>query len=270
MITHLQITFPQHPGQAFPVAASNGQTLPTRARSDVRKGKGYPIRLLTRAEWDDQNRPAGPYLAAYQPKRPVPDVDFEAEDGSLWPTAEACLEHELEVRFGVKTLAEVDDRMKALADKAKLTVGQIQDAFGNTTPTIGFIVGQEAMRGGYGIMQQPANDALYDKNGNPPFSGVPEADDDYHAMMNGPRIAQSLPPEYLERILQVAKEAESQVSEPTLDEAARLLASAVSQRGLKVADAAKATGLTPAQVKATAASLPGQFATKGGRVFLIN
>jgi hypothetical protein len=108
MITHLQITFTQHPGQAFPIAASNGLTLPVRARSDVRKGKGYPVRILTRAEWDDQNKPAGPYLAAYQPMRPVPDVDFEDEDGSLHPTAEACLVHELKARFGVETLDEVE------------------------------------------------------------------------------------------------------------------------------------------------------------------
>lgn len=202
MKTHLQITFPQHPGQAFPIAASNGLTLSVRARSDVRKGKGYPIRILTRAEWDDQNKPSGPYLAAYQPMRPVPDVDFEAEDGSLWPTAEACLEHELQKRFGVKTLYEVEAQMKALADKAKLTVGDVEAA-------------------------------LYDSNGNPPFSGVPEA-------------------------------------QPSPNEAARLLASAVSQRGLKIADAAKATGLTPAQVKATAASLPGQFEQKNGRIHLVS
>lgn len=243
MITHLQITFPQHPGQAFPIAASNGLTLPVRARSDVRKGKGYPIRILTRAEWDDQNKPAGPYLAAYQPMRPVPDVDFEAEDGSLWPTAEACLAHELQARFGVETLAEVEAQMKALADKAKLTVGDCQAA-------------------------------LYDSNGNPPFSGVPETDDDHHSMMNGPRIAQSLPPDYLDRCLKIAIAAKAQASQPEAQpspaEAARLLASAVSQRGLKIAEAAKATGLTPAQVRATAKSLPGQFATNGGRVFLVS
>lgn len=233
MKTHLQITFPQHPGQAFPIAKSNGNDLPIRARSDVRKGKGYPIRILTRAEWDDQNSVNGPYLKAYQPMRPVPDVDFEAEDGSLHATAEACLAHELRTRFGVETLYEVEAQMKALADKAKLTVGQIQDAFGNTTPAIGFIVGQEAMKHGYGTMKQPANNALYDNNGNPPFSGVPEA-------------------------------------QPSPNKAARLLASAVSQRGLKIADAAKATGLSPAQVKATAASLPGQFAHKGGRIHLVS
>jgi hypothetical protein len=243
MITHLQITYPQHPGQAFPIAASNGLTLPVRARSDVRKGKGYPIRILTRAEWDDQNKPAGPYLAAYQPMRPVPDVDFEAEDGSLHPTAEACLAHELRTRFGVETLAEVEAQMKALADKAKLTVGDVEAA-------------------------------LYDKNGNPPFSGVPETDDDHHSMMNGPRIAQSLPPDYLDRCLKIAIAAEAQASQPeaqpSLADCARLLASAVSQRGLKIAEAAKATGLTPAQVRATAKSLPGQFATNGGRVFLVS
>lgn len=203
MKTCWQITFPQHPGQAFPIAKSNGNDLPIRARSDVRKGKGYPIRILTRAEWDDQNSVNGPYLKAYQPMRPVPDVDFEAEDGSLWPTAEACLEHELEVRFGVKTLAAVSAAFEAAAALS---------------------------------VKKPSNDDLYDSKGNPPFSGVPEGDP----------------------------------NDASPDEAARLLASAVSQRGLKVADAAKATGLTPAQVKATAASLPGQFAQKGGRIHLIS
>jgi hypothetical protein len=243
MITHLQISYPQHPGQAFPIAASNGQTLPTRARSDTRPKKGYPVRILTRAEWDDQNKVAGPYLAAYQPMRPVPDVDFEAEDGSLHPTAEACLAHELQARFGVETLAEVEAQMKALADKAKLTVGDVEAA-------------------------------LYDKSGNPPFSGVPETDDDHHSMMNGPRIAQSLPPDYLDRCLKIAIAAEVQASQPeaqpTPADCARLLATALSQRGHKVAEAATATGLTPAQVRATAKSLPGQFVEKNGRVFLVS
>jgi hypothetical protein len=133
-------------------------------------------------------------------------VDFEAEDGSLHPTAEACLAHELQARFGVETLAEVEAQMKAIAEAAKLTVGDVEAA-------------------------------LYDKNGNPPFSGVPESQTE---------------------------------AQPTQAEAARLLASAVSQRGLKVAEAATATGLTPAQVRATAKSLPGQFVEKNGRVFLVS
>jgi hypothetical protein len=219
MITHLQICYPQHPGQAFPIAASNGQTLPTRARSDVRPKKGYPVRILTRAEWDDQNKVAGPYLAAYQPMRPVPDVDFEAEDGSLHATAEACLAHELQARFGVGTLAEVEAQMKAIAEAAKLTVGDVEAA-------------------------------LYDKNGNPPFSGVPESQP---AKRPGGAVCD---PRYNDGVPQ--------------EDCALLLASAVSQRGLKIAEAAKATGLTPAQVRATAKSLPGQFATNGGRVFLVS
>jgi hypothetical protein len=221
MITHLQITFPQHPGQAFPIAASNGLTLPVRARSDVRKGKGYPIRILTRAEWDDQNKPAGPYLAAYQPMRPVPDVDFEAEDGSLHPTAEACLAHELRKRFGVETLAEVEEKFTSLSKAYIIMEDSIQKDF------------QEAGAARKAAKSNNVQDDFCDSNGNPPFSGVPEA-------------------------------------QPSQAEAARLLASAVSQRGLKIAEAAKATGLTPAQVRATAKSLPGQFATNGGRVFLVS
>jgi len=241
MITHLQICYPQHPGQAFPIAASNGQTLPTRARSDVRPKKGYPVRILTRAEWDDQNKVAGPYLAAYQPMRPVPDVDFEAEDGSLHPTAEACLAHELQARFGVGTLAEVEAQMKAVADKAKLTVGDVAEALASPA--------------------EPAFDteaALYDANGNPPFSGVPET-----IAPSGP-----VPPSHNTASPELASGADG--NSPSPAEAARLLASAVSQRGLKIAEAAKATGLTPAQVRATAKSLPGQFVEKNGRVFLVS
>jgi hypothetical protein len=221
MITHLQITFPQHPGQAFPIAASNGLTLPVRARSDVRKGKGYPIRILTRAEWDDQNKPAGPYLAAYQPMRPVPDVDFEAEDGSLHQTAEACLAHELKKRFGVETLAEVEEKFTSISKAYIIMEDAIQKDF------------QEARAARKAAKSNNVQDDFCDTNGNPPFSGVPEA-------------------------------------QPSLADCARLLASAVSQRGLKIAEAAKATGLTPAQVRATAKSLPGQFATNGGRVFLVS
>lgn len=192
MKTHFQVTFPQEPGASFPIAASNGRTLPVRARPDVRPNN-IPTRLLTREEWDDLRRPAGPYLAAYQPKRPVPDVDFEAEDGTIHKTAEDCLRHELNARFGVETLAEVE-----------------------------------------AFVKKPSAQ-LYDANGNPPFSPVPE---------NTPEPASQ-------------------------DEAVRLLASALSRRGLKIAEAAQATGLTSAQVRSTAKSLPGQFAMKGGRVFLV-
>lgn len=236
MKTIFQITFPQEPGLDFPIENSNGHVMPTRARHDFRPGS-VPRRPLTRQEWDDQRKPGGHYLRVSS-RKAVPDVDFEAEDGSIHKTAEACLAHELKSRFGVETLAEVEAQMKAISDKAKLTVGDVEAA-------------------------------LCDKNGNPPFSGVPETDDDHHSMMNGPRIAQSLPPEYLERILRVAKEAENQAAQPSPDDCARLLASAVSQRGLKVAEAATATGLTPAQVRATAKSLPGQFKSHGGRVFLV-
>jgi len=304
MITHLQITFPQHPGQAFPIAASNGLTLPVRARSDVRKGKGYPIRILTRAEWDDQNKPAGPYLAAYQPMRPVPDVDFEAEDGSLHPTAEACLAHELRTRFNVESLDELWAMMKALADKAKLTVGDVgaltlklerrhfnegEQVCIGTSPEIYRVivggVGAITVRPIGASLASPmevdgavcrlADPPLYDSNGNPPFSGVPTGSTSYSAV-NAPTTTNVMPPltpkqeEDKERERQWIEAAQAAEAQPSQAEAARLLASAVSQRGLKVAEAAKATGLTPAQVRATAKSLPGQFATNGGRVFLVS
>jgi hypothetical protein len=218
MKTVFQICFPQEPGLDFPIENSNGHTMSTRARQDFRRN-GIPTRPLTRQEWDDQRKPGGHYLRVSS-RKAVPDVDFEAEDGSIHKTAEACLAHELKSRFGVETLAEVEAQMKAISDKAKLTVGGVAEA--------------EA--------------ALYDSNGNPPFSGVPEVNFD-----------------------SVWKQGASEnLIAPSPAEAARLLASALSRRGLKVAEAATATGLTPAQVRATAASLPDQFKSQGGRVFLVS
>lgn len=190
MKTHFQITFPQEPGASFPIAASNGRTLSVRARSDVRP-TNFPTRILTREEWDDLRRPSGPYQAAYQPKRPVPDVDFEAEDGSLHKTAEACLAHELKARFGVETLAEVE-------------VLIVDTAF-----------------------SKPAS---------------PQATE--------------------------TKDSAAEPSAPTYDEARRLLASALSQRGLKPAEAARATGLTSKQCREVVAAYPDTFREHAGKLFL--
>jgi hypothetical protein len=211
MITHFQVTFPQEPGASFPIAASNGRTLPVRARSDVRP-TNFPTRILTREEWDDLRRPAGPYLASYQPKRPVPDVDFEAEDGSLHKTAEACLAHELKARFGVETLAEVEGLMKVLSDKNKLTVDDVQAAIQEATET-----------------------------------------KDSAASFTADAAAITADPE---------------PSAPTYDEARRLLASALSQRGLKPAEAARATGLTSKQCREVVAAYPAEFREHAGKLFL--
>ena len=194
MITHFQVTFPQEPGASFPIAASNGRTLPVRARPDVRP-TNFPTRILTREEWDDLRRPAGPYLAAYQPKRPVPDVDFEAEDGSLHKTAEACLAHELKARFGVETLAEVE----ALLLLAALQAG----------PTKG---------------HEPAT--------------------------------------------KTSTETKDSATVPTYDEARRLLTSALSQRGLKPAEAARHTGMTSKQCREVVAAYPDTFREHAGKLFL--
>lgn len=191
MKTHFQVTFPQEPGASFAIAASNGRTLPIRARPDVRP-TNFPTRILTREEWDDLRRPAGPYLAAYQPKRPVPDVDFEAEDGSLHKTAEACLAHELKARFGVETLAEVEEMLRDWNDIKK--------------------------------------------------SSKPDA--------------------------KPATETKDSATIPTDDEARRLLASALSQRGLKPAEAARHTGLTSQQCRAVVAAHPDTFREHAGKLFL--
>ena len=200
MITHFQVTFPQEPGASFPIAASNGRTLPVRARSDVRL-TNFPTRILTREEWDDLRRPAGPYQAAYQPKRPVPDVDFEAEDGSLHKTAEACLAHELKARFGVETLAEVEELLRDWSNAKKAAKKSAKSAVPPSTET---------------------KDSA----------------------------------------------AEAEPPAPTYDEARRLLASALSQRGLKPAEAARATGLTSKQCREVVAAYPAEFREHAGKLFL--
>jgi hypothetical protein len=189
MKTVFQITFPQEPGMNFPIEDGRGHPMPIRARADFRPG-GIPRRPLTRQEWDDQRGPGGHYLRPRSARKPVPDVDFEAEDGTLHKTAEACLAHELKARFGVETLAEVEAQMKAIADKAKLTVGDCQDALDS--------------------------------------------------------------------------------AQPSQDEAVRLLASALSRRGLKPAEAAKATGLTSQQCRAVVAANPDTFRENAGKLFLVS
>jgi hypothetical protein len=224
MTTHFQITFPQHPGQAFPIAASNGQTLPGRARSDIRPKKGYPVRILTRAEWDDQNKVSGPYLAAYQPKRPVPDVDFEAEDGSLHKTAEACLAHELKARFGVETLAEVEELLRDwnnAKESAKTPATVTLDSAAK------FVSDAEAI------------------------AATLNATDTKTSIVDAIKQPKAVEP-----------------PAPTDDEARRLLASALSQRGLKPAEAARATGLTSQQCRAVVAAYPDTFREHAGKLFL--
>lgn len=202
MKTVFQITFPQEPGLDFAIENSNGHTMSIRARHDFRPG-GVPRRPLTRLEWDDQRKPGGHYLRVSS-RKAVPDVDFEAEDGSLHKTAEECLAHELKARFGVETLAEVEGLMKAISDAAKLTTGNVQDA-------------------------------LYDSNGNPPFSGVPE----------------------------------QPAAQPAEAEAIRLLTAALSRRGLKHAEAAKATGLTSRACRELAAARTDLFRDKAGKLYLV-
>lgn len=202
MKTVFQITFPQEPGAAFPIEDSRGRPMPVRARSDFRR-TNVPTRPLTRDEWDDQRRPTGYYMRPYRNKVAVPNVDFEAEDGTIHQTAEACLAHELKTRFGVETLDEVQ----------RLIQPPVQPA-------------------------EPANalDSLDDDNGNPPFSSVP---------------VEPEPPIPLSQ-----------------DEAVRLLASALSRRGLKHSEAAKATGMTSQQCRAIAAANPEMFRDNAGKLFL--
>lgn len=192
MTSIFQITFPQEPGMNFPIEDGRGHPLPIRARSDFRPG-GIPRRPLTRQEWDDQRGPGGHYLRPRSTRRPVPDVDFQAEDGSIHKTAEACLAHELKARFGVETLDEVEAQMKAIADKANLTVGDCQEA-----------------------------------------------------------LAEAHPPQ------------------PSQDEAVRLLASALSRRGLKASEAAKSTGLTSQECRAVVKANPDIFRENAGKLFLVS
>lgn len=195
MISIFQITFPQEPGMNLPIEDGRGHPMPIRARSDFRPG-GIPRRPLTRQEWDDQRGPGGHYLRPRSTRRPVPDVDFQAEDGSIHKTAEACLAHELKARFGVETLDEVE-----------------------------------------ALVKKPSAQ-LYDANGNPPFSGVPCLD------AQPPQASQA--------------------------EAVRLLASALSRRGLKPAEAAKATGLTSQECRAVVKANPDTFRENAGKLFLVS
>lgn len=276
MVTKFQVTFPQEPGASFPIAASNGRTLPIRARSDVRP-TNFPTRILTREEWDDLRRPAGPYQAAYQPKRPVPDVDFEAEDGSLHKTAEACLAHELKARFGVETLAEVETKMKGMVQDmnamAKLIPQDEVELDPTKTPaTVTLDSSAKAHRGcppncGHTPQQHADFDRglLDGENHDPESETVPDMTgvQDRQAYYAGLSVGQG---NRAAAKRQAAKAAEPPT--PTYAEARRLLASALSQRGLKPAEAARHTGMTSQQCRAVVAAHPDMFREHAGKLFL--
>lgn len=191
MKTIFQIKFPDLPGLRRVVSNSRGQPMDGRALPDFRP-TGIPTKALTRAEWDDLGRRGGPYLDPKADVRPVPDVDFEAEDGTIHQTAEACLAHELRARFGV-------DSLEALA-------AVLSD-------------------------WQPEKEAA-----------------------------------------PVHNESDSRIAEDgATDDAIRvsMLTVALSRKGLKPAEAAKATGLTSQACRELVKANPAVFVERGGKLFLV-
>lgn len=229
MTTRLFIEFPEHPQATLTLCDSRGQTMQGRARPDTRP-TGLPTRLLSRAEWDDQRKQGGYYLPPGLPHwRAVPDVDFEAEDGTIHKTAEDCLRHDLKSWFGVESLNAVKEQLCIVAS----AIGSVNN--NSFKECLDGILKNFRRPLGLGPYTQKS---LHDANGNPPFSGVPE------------------------------QPAEAQPAAPTDAEAVRLLTSALSRRGLKPAEAAKATGLTSQQCRELAASHADKFREHAGKIFL--
>lgn len=112
MTTHFLIEFPNNHNIATEVYDRVGQCLPRRARMDDRR-KSKTILQMDRATFDSTRGKDGT-LGKYRQFGPWPvaNVDFEAHDGTLHPTAEACLAHELQARFGVNSLDELDAKVK--------------------------------------------------------------------------------------------------------------------------------------------------------------
>lgn len=101
MTTNFLVEFPQIHGVATEVYNQIGQCLPRRARVDDKR-KSRTVLQMDRATFDSVRGKNGT-LGIYRQFSPWPvaNVDFEAHDGTLHLTAEACLAHELQARFGV-------------------------------------------------------------------------------------------------------------------------------------------------------------------------
>lgn len=111
MTTHFLVEFPE--AHSFPQEVYDriGKRMDRRAAKDIRRANRCTL-VLTRAEFDSaRDRNGSLAIDSRSNMRTVANVDFEAHDGTLHPTAEACLEHELKVRFGVASLDELEAKL---------------------------------------------------------------------------------------------------------------------------------------------------------------
>lgn len=127
MTTHFLIEFPYNHNVATEVYGKVGNCLHARARMDDRR-KSKTILQMDRATFDSTRGKDGT-LGKYRQFGPWPvaNVDFEAHDGTLHPTAEACLAHELHARFAVRSLDELEEIMNS--EFSKLSKDQVVTGF---------------------------------------------------------------------------------------------------------------------------------------------
>jgi len=135
MTTHFLIEFPNNHNVATEVYDRVGQCLKRRARMDDRR-KSKTILQMDRATFDSTRGKDGT-LGKYRQFGPWPvaNVDFEAHDGTLHPTAEACLAHELQARFGVSSLDELEAQLEFKRD----ALGNSMDSIEQTLSPISVI-----------------------------------------------------------------------------------------------------------------------------------
>ncbi len=220
MTSKFQITFPEHPYGRIKVCYPTGRDLTGPCATSSARNTPTPTKILDREQWDAL-RTKGSYYLPIGPAhyRPVPDVDFEAEDGTIHKTAEECLRHELKARFGVETLEELQQQWN------------------------GFVEDRERS-GGFRKELEESCDKEIERidRGLPLTCATPQPKRPYT------RRAKPL----------------------SEDDKIALLQSALSQRGLKHCEAAKATGLKSKECKRLAKANPNLFRDKAGKLFNVD
>jgi hypothetical protein len=110
MKTNFLAIFTKAGSFAQPTHLKSGYTYSQKALKDPKRGNQVLV-AVDRATFDSMRTGKGS-LSILRPSRSaVADVDFEAEDGTLHKTAEECLAHELQARFGVSTLDELAEKV---------------------------------------------------------------------------------------------------------------------------------------------------------------
>lgn len=272
MKTNFLAIFTKAGSFAQPSHLKSGYTYSQKALKDPKRGNQVLV-AVDRATFDSMRAGKGS-LSILRPSRSaVADVDFEAEDGTLHKTAEECLAHELQARFGVSTLDELDAKWQSSAKPDLMKAARLADNIRGKTDSVVFVdeeVGSPATSDHQWVV-------THDELRTDPLTIEELADPhDYEVAANV--VSQNLqslsqimgtPGEILGIKLNpesAQEESDLDPDQQAADDAVRLIIASLASKGRNPAELQRDTGLPEAIVYNTLTNHPELFAKgPGGR-----